>query len=114
MLSKYSAGIYSTEPADWSHPDARRGKVPEAHVPGLELDAADGGAVLETYTIIPHRDGDMVVAIGRLDGNGRRFAANPEAGDTETLAAARARDPLGRRITVRTDDEGYNRFRFAD
>jgi acetyl-CoA C-acetyltransferase len=114
MLSKYSAGVYSTEPADWSHPEARRGKVAEAHVPGLELDAAAGGAVLETYTIIPHRDGDMVVAIGRLDGTGRRFAANPELGDTETLAAARARDPLGRRLTVRTDDEGYNRFRFAD
>jgi acetyl-CoA C-acetyltransferase len=114
MLSKYSAGVYSTDPADWSRPQARRGKVPEAHVPGLELDAAQGEASLETYTILPHRDGDVVVAIGRLDGTGRRFAANPEAGDTATLEATRARDPIGRRLTVRTDEQGYNRFRFAD
>ena len=114
MLSKYSAGIYSTEPADWSRPEARRGKVPEAHVPGLEVDAAEGAAVLETYTIIPHRDGDVVVAIGRLDSTGRRFAANQADGDAATLEAARTRDPLGRRLTVRTDDQGFNRFVFAD
>jgi acetyl-CoA C-acetyltransferase len=114
MLSKYSAGIYSTDPADWSRPQARRGKVPEAHAPGLELDAAEGEARLETYTIVPHRDGDVVVAIGRLDGTGRRFAANPEEGETTTLEAARTRDPLGRRMAVRIDAQGFNRFRFID
>ncbi|HEX5380474.1 MAG TPA: acetyl-CoA acetyltransferase [Phenylobacterium sp.] len=114
MLSKYGAGVYSTEPADWSRPQARRGKVPEAHVPGLELDAAEGPAKLETFTIVPHRDGDVVVAIGRLDGSGRRFAANQAEGDTATLDAARSRDPLGRSLTVRTDDQGLNRFVFAD
>lgn len=114
MLSKYSAGVYSTDPADWSRPEARRGKVPEAHVPGLEVDAADGAATLETYTIVPHRDGDVVVAIGRLDATGRRFAANQADGDEATLDAARTRDPLGRRLSVRPDDQGFNRFRFAD
>lgn len=114
MLSKYSAGIYSTDPADWTRPQARRGKVPEALVPGLELDMAQGEGVVETYTIVPHRDGDVVVAIGRLDGTGRRFAANPEPGETETLEATRARDPIGRRISVRTDEQGFNLFRFVD
>lgn len=114
MLSKYSAGVYSTEPADWSRPQARRGKVPEARVPGLEVDSAEGTANVETFTTIPHRDGDLVVVIGRLDATGRRFAANPEDGDTATLAEARARDPLGRKIKVRPDDQGFNRFAFVD
>ena len=114
FLTKYSAGIYSTERADWTRPQARRGKVPEARSPGLEIERAEGPATLETYTIIPRREGDVVVAIGRLDGSGLRFAANQAEGDTATLEAARTRDPLGRRIEVTPDAEGFNRFRFAD
>ena len=114
MLSKYSAGIYSTEPADWSRPEARRGKVADAKVPGLEIDAAEGEARIETYTIVPHRDGDLVVAIGRLDATGARFAANPDEGGQATVEAARNTDPLGRKIKVRTDTEGFNRFTFSD
>ena len=114
MLSKYSAGIYSTQPADWSQPEARRGKVADAKVPGLEVDAAAGDAHIETYTIIPHRDGDLVVAIGRLESTGARFAANQDEGDQATLEATRTTDPMGRKIKVRTDAEGFNRFTFND
>ncbi len=114
MLSKSSVGIYSTSPVDWSMADQRRGKIADAAVPGIEVETANGPATLETYTIIPHRDGDLVVAIGRLDSTGRRFAANPAEGDAETLAAAKSRDPLGRRVSVQTDEQGLNRFAFAD
>jgi len=114
MLSKYSTGIYSTSPADWSQPDLRRGKVADAPVAGLELDAASGPGKVETYTIVPHRDGDVVVVIGRLADNDRRFAAMAEEGDTATLSESRARDPLRRNILVRTDDQGLNRFRYTE
>ncbi len=114
FLTKYSAGIYSTDPADWTNPQSRRAKAPEAHTPGLEIETAQGSAVLETYTTVPRPDGDVIVAIGRLDANGRRFAANQAEGDAETLTQFRTRDPLGRRIEVSTDDHGFNRFRFAD
>jgi len=113
-LSKYSAGVYSTLPADWTQPDQRLAKIADAPVPGLELDTAEGSARVETYTIIPHKDGDLVVVVGRLDVNGWRFVANAKAGDLATLEAARARDPLGRAIAVQTDAEGMNRFRFTD
>lgn len=114
FLTKYSAAVYSTDPADWSNPQARRAKAPEAHAPGLEIEAAQGPAVLETYTTVPRPDGEVIVAIGRLDDGGRRFAANQAEGDADTLAQFRARDPLGRRIEVSTDEQGFNRFRFAD
>ncbi|MEI6438573.1 MAG: acetyl-CoA acetyltransferase [Alphaproteobacteria bacterium] len=113
MLSKYSTGIYSTLPADWSQPELRRGKVADAPVLGLELEAATGMGRIETYTIIPHRDGDMVVVIGRLAENDRRFAAMAEDGDVATLAASRDRDPLARSVLVRTDDQGLNRFSYV-
>ncbi|OXE37370.1 MAG: acetyl-CoA acetyltransferase [Phenylobacterium zucineum] len=114
MLSKYATGIYSTVPADWSQPELRRGKVADAPVPGLEIDAASGAGQVETYTILPQRDGDVVVVIGRLNDNHRRFAALAEVDDLATLADSKSRDPLGRMITVRTDDQGLNRFSYAD
>ncbi|MDR3506608.1 MAG: acetyl-CoA acetyltransferase [Caulobacteraceae bacterium] len=114
MLSKYSAGVYSTEPADWSDPAARRAKLPTPPEPGLEVDAAEGSARLETYTITAEKAGEVVIAIGRLDESGKRFAANQVEGDAETLAAAKSRDPLGRAIRVHTDAEDRNRFEFAD
>ena len=114
MLSKYSTGIYSTQPAEWSQPQLRRGKVADAKATGLELEAASGAGRVETYTILPHRDGDQVVVIGRLADNDRRFAAMAEYGDLATLTESRARDPLGRMILVHTDDQGLNRFCYAD
>lgn len=114
MLSKYSTGIYSTQPADWTKPELRRGKVADAPVLGLEVEAASGAGRVETYTILPHRDGDVVVVIGRLADNDRRFAAMAEEGDLATLAESRSRDPLGRTILVRTDEQGFNRFCYAD
>ena len=92
----------------------RRGKVADAPILGLELEGAAGMGRIETYTIIPHRDGDVVVVIGRLAENDRRFAAMAEDGDLVTLAVSRDRDPLARTVQVRTDDQGLNRFTYVD
>ena len=114
MLSKYSTGVYSTTPSDWSEPDLRRKKIADAPVAGFEIDTASGPGLVETYTIIPGRDGEVVVVIGRLDDGGKRFAAMAEDVDLETLKQSKTRDPLGRRIKVRTDEQGLNRFTYAD
>lgn len=113
MLSKYSAGVYSTTPVDWSDPKSRRGKVAKPAERGVAVDHAEGAATVETYTITPHKGRDVVVAVGRL-ADGRRFVANQGDGDESTLAAARAKDPLGRRIVAHHESDGSNRFVFAD
>lgn len=113
MLSKYSAGIYSTEPADWSRPEARREKLATPPDPGLELDRAEGDGVVETYTTVPHKNGDVIVVVGRL-ANGKRFIANQAEGDASVVAQVKARDPIGRRVRVTPDADGLNRFAFAD
>jgi len=98
MLSKYSAGVYSTTPAEWRPDrsaelqtglDARRA-VPTAPHP-------DGWATVETYTV-QHAAGTGVV-IGRLD-DGRRFMASTK--DEETLARLLEGEPIGSKVFVRS------------
>ena len=111
MLSKYSAGVYSTAPADWSQPEARRAKIPYDPVPGLEVDTATGEATVETYTTTTTRSGPAIVVIARL-ADGRRAAANQAS--EAAFAELAAREPIGRRVRLETDAEGFNRFTFID
>ncbi|MFM8939553.1 MAG: acetyl-CoA acetyltransferase [Phenylobacterium sp.] len=111
MLSKYSAGVYSTTPADWSRPEARRAKIPYDPVPGLEVDTATGEATVETYTTTTTRSGPAIVVIARLD-NGGRVAANQAS--EAAFSELAAREPIGRRVRLETDAEGFNRFTFID
>jgi acetyl-CoA C-acetyltransferase len=111
MLSKYSAGVYSTTPADWSRPEARRAKIPYDPVPGLEVDAATGEATVETYTTTTTRSGPVIVVIARLP-DGRRVAANQAS--EAAFGELAAREPIGRWVRLETDAEGFNRFTFTD
>ena len=69
-------------------------------------DAAEGAAVVETYTVIYGRDGapERGIVIGRLDDDGTRFAANTPD-DREALEAFVAVENVGRRgrVTLRED-----------
>ncbi len=111
MLSKYSVGVYSTAPADWSQPEARRAKIPYDPVPGLEVETATGEATVETYTTTTTRSGPAIVVIARL-ADGRRAAANQAS--EAAFAELAAREPIGRRVRLETDAEGFNRFTFID
>lgn len=111
MLSKYSVGVYSTAPADWSQPEARRAKIPYDPVPGLEVETATGEATVETYTTTTTRSGPAIVVIARL-ADGRRAAANQAS--EAAFAELDAREPIGRRVRLETDAEGFNRFTFTD
>ena len=110
VMTKYSAGVYSTEPADWV-PDrskdlqSRIAALPEVAV---TRDVNETG-IIETYSVRydwPVRTG---IIIGRLD-DGSRFMATST--DADLVALLSDGDPLGQRIAV-TANDGTNQARLA-
>ena len=105
IMSKYSAGVYSTAPVAWA-PD-RSGELQadvDSWAAPAEARAADGWAVIETYTVKHGRDGARTgIVIGRLDRHGRRFVARTDERDTELLDfLMTAPEPIGQRVYVRS------------
>jgi acetyl-CoA C-acetyltransferase len=104
MLSKYSAGVYSTTPAPW-RPD-RSAALDAGPVPA-QAPAADGWATVETCTVVYGRDGSRSgFVIGRLDAGGRRFVARARDGDEEMLALLGSEQPVGQRVFTRSSGSG--------
>jgi acetyl-CoA C-acetyltransferase len=108
-MSKYSAGVYSTRPAEWI-PDRSAGL--QAEVDGWaappQAGQADGPAVIETFTVTHARDGAAAgIVIGRLEAGGERFAARAADGDREMLdLLTTAEQPIGHRVHVRPAESG--------
>ena len=112
IMSKYSVGVYSTEPADWV-PD--RSQELQAEIAALPTVAVtrnvDVPGVIETYSVRydwPERTG---VIIGRLDADDSRFMAITTDEDLVTLMSDG--EPLGAPINVKCDGEGVNRATLA-
>jgi acetyl-CoA C-acetyltransferase len=108
IMSKYSAGIYSTRPTAWT---CDRGAECQAEIDGWPAPAqalrADGGATIESYTVKHGRDGSRTgIVIGRLDADGRRFVARGDDRDTEIIDALNAAEPIGTQVYVRSFDVG--------
>jgi acetyl-CoA C-acetyltransferase len=105
VMSKYSAGVYSTRPAEWV-PDRSaelQAEVDSWAAPEQAV-AASGPAVVETYTVVHGRDGTRTaIVIGRLDADGRRFVAR--ADDLADMLAT-APEPVGQRVYVRSSEAG--------
>ncbi|MFO1255812.1 MAG: acetyl-CoA acetyltransferase [Sphingomonadaceae bacterium] len=106
IMSKYAAGIYSTAPADWS---ANRwqslGKIkPAVRV----LDAHDGEAVGESFTIQPGKQGETATVVARV-GDARVLANST---DPAICAELRARKLSGRPVRIEEGERGVNRFWF--
>ena len=104
IISKYSVGIYSTAPAEWTQDKwtqdnsaALRAEV--AARPKVPLTVrADGPATVETYTVRydwPVRTG---IVIGRLEADDSRFMALVD--DPELLGLLSDGEPIGARIAV--------------
>ena len=114
ILSKYAAGVYSTRPSAFRKCSsaALQAAVDEAPAPAM-THLADGDATIETYTIVYGKTGPTyAIVIGRLAATGERFLANTQDGDEATLREMLEKDPLGRRIVVRSFGFG-NRFAFS-
>ncbi|HUC26375.1 MAG TPA: acetyl-CoA acetyltransferase [Streptosporangiaceae bacterium] len=109
IMSKFSAGVYGAAPVAWA-PD-RSGEL-QAEIDNwaapVEARAADGQAVIETYTVKHGRDGARTgIIIGRLDADGRRFVARTDDRDAEVLELlAAAPDVIGERVYVRSAESG--------
>jgi acetyl-CoA C-acetyltransferase len=102
IMSKYSAGVYSTAPVRWK-PD--NSKKLQAEIDGWaapeQARHADGWATVETYTVVHARDGKRTgIVIGRLDSDGRRFVAS--GNDEELLGLLSSEESIGGRIYARS------------
>ncbi|QCQ91523.1 acetyl-CoA acetyltransferase [Rhodococcus sp. SGAir0479] len=112
ILSKYSAGVYSTTPVPWRVSDDAVLQQRIDATPAVPVrERADGTVTVETYTVRHARDGDRTgIVVGRLDGDGERVVAI--GGDGEFADRLTDEDPLGTRVRVRATPEG-NRATFG-
>lgn len=108
FLTKQSTGIYSTTPPDKPF-DRQDPKIIQAQIDALPhpeiVEAPEGPATIETYTVVHNREGYRGgIVIGR-DAQGRRFAAvTPE--DEATLKDLESREGVGRTGTVGRHPDG--------
>jgi acetyl-CoA C-acetyltransferase len=107
IMSRYSAGVYSTVPAEWT-PD--RSAELQEEVDGWaapeQARAADGPGTIETYTVTHRRDGSRTgLVVGRLDADGRRFLARGDDPDLLGLLTE-AKEPIGQAVYVRSFGPG--------
>ena len=110
-ITKQSAGIYSTEPADKpfapKDPAIYQAEIDANKGPAV-TEAANGAATIETYTVMHDRKGPTYgILFGRL-ADGSRFIANTPD-DPALLATMTKQDYLGAPGTVRSAD-GINVF----
>ena len=105
ILSKYSVGIYSTEPVEWRTDRSAELKEQIAALPKVEVTKEpDGAATVETYSVRydwPIRTG---IIVGRLDSDGSRFMATTD--DEDLVALMSDGDPLGANISVWSTENG--------
>ncbi|MGI8677848.1 MAG: acetyl-CoA acetyltransferase [Jatrophihabitans sp.] len=105
MLSKYSAGVYSTTPAPWRPDRSAEVQADLDAAPRVPLALrADGPGVIETYTVRHGAAGKCDgIVIGRLDADGRRFLARILEGDDQLLDALLAdAEPIGTPVFARS------------
>jgi len=109
IMSKYSAGVYSTAPAPWRPDDSGDLQAEiDARPAVAQATHADGWAAIETYTVTYGRDGARAgIVVGRLEDGARRFVARADDRDDDMLALlSSAGEPVGERVYVRSFEFG--------
>lgn len=111
-LTKQSTGVYSTtaprQPFEREDPAVLQREIDSLPHPEI-VEAPQGAATIETYTVVHKREGPfMAIVVGR-DANGRRFCANTPD-DAATLSAMEAAEQVGRPGTVAQAPNGLNIF----
>ncbi|RNL87683.1 acetyl-CoA acetyltransferase [Halostreptopolyspora alba] len=107
-LSKYSVGVYSTTPTGW-RPDrsAELQREIDAWEAPDEAVEAHGWATVETYTVKHGGAGERTgVVIGRSHADGRRFLANTDPADQETLRLLSWDEPIGATVFAYSTESG--------
>ncbi|WP_396912228.1 acetyl-CoA acetyltransferase [Mycolicibacterium sp.] len=104
IASKYSVGIYSTEPADWvADGSAALQDEFNAQQRVAITEKADGPATIETYTVRYDWTPRTGIIIGRLDSDGSRFLATTT--DGALLGLLTDGEPLGASIVVTSGEK---------
>jgi acetyl-CoA C-acetyltransferase len=105
IMSKYSVGVYSTEPGGWTADRSAELSEEVSRFPTVAVTiAADGPATIESYSVRydwPIRTG---IIMGRLDSDHSRFLATSE--DDDLVALLVDGEPLGAPIVVRSTEHG--------
>ena len=108
VMSKYSVGVYSTEPGEW---EVDRSTALQQDIAALATIPVtrnpNGAGTIETYSVRYDWPTTTGVIIGRLDVDGSRFMAL--ADDEDLVSLMTDGDPLGAAITVKPTDEGINK-----
>ncbi|WP_374526818.1 acetyl-CoA acetyltransferase [Novosphingobium sp.] len=107
IMSKYAAGVYSTNAADWSQ--SRWQSLPKVKPAWNVIDGYTGDAVAETFTIQPGKAGETATIIARV-GDARVAAIST---DPATCAALRSDKVFGRPIRVEAGEKDVNSFWFT-
>ncbi len=105
IMSKYSVGIYSTEPAPWRPSRSAELTAQVAALPRAVVNKSpEGTGTIETYSVRydwPVRTG---IIVGRLDADDSRFMATTQ--DAELVALMSQGDPLGAKVSVTPTESG--------
>ncbi|MEE1877074.1 acetyl-CoA acetyltransferase [Altererythrobacter litoralis] len=110
-MSKYSTGVYSTTPADWSAND-RFAKLAKADDAVPRHEGAFDSAVVETYTINHGKNGSAAIFVGRNQA-GERVCGNVDLSHEPTRALFEGGEPFEARLAVTQDERGRNIGRVA-
>ncbi len=105
VMTKYSVGVYSTEPAEWAPDRSKELQKQIAALPEVAVTRdVNGQGIIETYSVRydwPVRTG---VIVGRLDDSSRFMASTTDVDLVEMMSDG---EPLGQRISV-TAADGVN------
>lgn len=104
IASKYSVGIYSTEPADWvADGSAALQDAFNVQERVVIAEKADGPATIETYTVRYDWTPRTGIIVGRLDVDGSRFLATTT--DEALVELLSDGEPLGASIIVKSGEK---------
>jgi acetyl-CoA C-acetyltransferase len=106
IMSKYAAGVYSTKPAKWGR--SRWKSLPKIKPEFTVLEAHDGEAAAESFTIQPGKAGETATIVARV--GGARVLAN--SADPSICADLRSGKVSGRTVRIEEGEKGVNRFWF--
>jgi acetyl-CoA C-acetyltransferase len=106
-LSKYSVGVYSTDPVAWRPDDsARLQEEINAWAAPVHVSSANGPATIETYTVKHDRTGHRTgIIVGVLEDGGQRFLATTDT-DESVLDLLSDGEPIGAAVHVTAGPAG--------
>ncbi|WP_419709649.1 acetyl-CoA acetyltransferase [Pseudomonas sp. NFX224] len=116
VLSKYSTGVYSSQPTPVPYASDRSSTIQTMldNTKGPKLvTRPEGWGVIESYTVVHNKDGSTRgVVVGRMEQTSERFVANPDPQDAAMMKVLNVGEPVGTRVYASPTARG-NRIALA-